>query len=245
MDEEVTTFDIALVGDGATPETTPVDVLVGLAHAYFVALRKVAEQNEIDLGPLVGAQIIPGSAKLRTIKAAADRTRAARGLLHRSMQTPGAADADHLRNLATAARRLPPGWRALALVGNESEDEAEAVIPTTAARRDWFTEVTTRRLTVVGLDVTPTKIKVYDRRHDREYWLRCEPAVLGESAEAIARSVDAKRPVVADVKAELERDQGSGKITGGRVIKLEIVDEDWSVEGLLSWFGSTFRGDPA
>lgn len=239
------TFDIVLAGEGATPETMPVDILVGLAHAYFVALRKVAEQNEIDLGPLVGAQIVAGSAKLRTLKAAAEPTRAARGMLHRCMQTPGAADADHLRNLASAVRRLPSGWRALALVGDESEDEAEAVIPTTAVRRDWFLEVTTRRLTIVGLGVNPKRIKVYDRRHEREYWLSCEPAVLGESAEAIAKSVEAKRPVVADVKAEIERDQGTGKITGGRIVRLQIVDEEWSVEGLLAWFGSTFRPDTA
>lgn len=243
MDGE-TRFDIVLDGGDAAPATTPVDALVGLANAYFVALKKVAEQNGIELGPFVGIEIGGGSFRFGALRAPPE-TRRTRGLLHAQMRTPGAAEQDHLRNLANATLKFPPGWRALALLPGETKDDAEALIPTTAAKRDSFREVTARRLMIVGLDATPPKIKVFDRRHEREYWLTCDTSVLSEAAAALSKTVEGNSLPVADIKVDLERDLATRKIASGRILRFQLVDEEWSVDGLLAWFAANFQPDPA
>lgn len=239
----VSHLDISIVGEGASPDTAPAEVLIAIADAYLAALRKVAEQNSIELGSMVGVELKTTSATLRVQRVDAAAAAEADRLLRREMATPGAAEMPHLQGLAVVQKRLPDGWFFATAVGNDERRP----MPTVAAKRETFVELTTRRVQIVGLAFEPDmKITVYDRRQDRRYALRCDRAILGEALERIAAAVEAARELHADVKARLVRDQAAPhKILGGEVLRLSLVDDDWTVDGLLSWFRATFRPDPA
>ena len=236
-------FDIALIGEGASTDTVPVEALFAIVHAYLVALRKVADENKLDLGPLEGVELVNTSATARAKRVPITPVRAAAQKVVEGMNTPGAAELPHFENLAATLRKwLPPGWRLATAVANDQRQN----VPMSAAKRRTFAELTTRRvridaLTIVGDD---TKITVFDRRQNRRYALECDRAILGDALGKIAKDVHDSREVHADVRARLVRDAGGdNRILGGEVLSLTLVGGSWTVDGVLDWYGSAFRPD--
>jgi len=238
--DEVGSLDIAIRGEGVTPETVPADLLAGLAYKYLVALRRTAEEQGIDLGLLRGAKVKAGSAAYSIEAVRTEPARRAIEALDHAMKTPGANEREHLAALAAHVRSLPEGW--VSDVG--VNDQVVAAIPSIAARRETVSELTTRRMRITGILTEPdTKLRVLDLQTNKAFQLSYDAEALGAAWAEVCDAIKRGEQVTAEVKALLHRDAGNHRILGGEARRLRVVGGEWTVDGLLGWFRSNF--DPA
>lgn len=230
-------IEIAIGGeiDGVkvTPANVPTEMLAGLAFRYLFALRKVAAERDIDLGDITGMEIIPGSAVLQAKCEYEVEAAVAADAVDEEMRTPGANEKEHLHALALHASRLPRGALALVSIGTLPRRP----IPSVAARRQYVTELTTRRMRIIGSKLEPEpKIFAHDLRTDRAVALDCDQATAMAARDLFGED--------ADLKLVLNRDEGTHKIHGGEVRRMTHAPKDWTVDGLLDWFSTTFKPKP-
>lgn len=228
-DLHVDDLRIEIIGEGATPETVPAHLLANLVGAYLTALYKVASEFDISIPVLCGGAVVEGSLAYELAQDAPrlkDATVALRDVL---ASNDNRAHVKSVRDSARAVAKYNPNWEAAVVVCKG----ATMTIPSDIPDQGGHVEETEVRARIVGSRIAPTPwLMVQDEDFNAYFKLDCAPEIAAEHCHNHGR--------LADIAVELVRDDEM-RPKGGRATGVKIVDENWTVEGLLAWFSDEFE----
>lgn len=226
-DPGVDDLTITIGGEGAEPATVPAHLIAGLVTSYLTALYHVAEAHELAVPVLCGGELVPGSFAFK-VPAGTPAIERANDLLITEVASNDNRPYAAVRRAVQAITAYDARWGATVRVG----DAAPMTIPATADTARYIEESEVRGH-IIGSRTEPSPaLYLRDEVDGARFKLRCSRDLVLEHAGHVDRLVD--------VTATLRRDDDM-KIIGGEAHSVELIEENWTVDGLLAWFSDEFQ----
>lgn len=226
-DQSVDDLTITIGGEGADPATVPAHLIAGLVASYLAALYHVAAAHDLTVPVLCGGELVPGSFAFK-VPARTPALERANELLLAEVASNDNRTYAAVRRAVQAVTAHDARWGATVRVG----DAAPMTIPATADTARYIEESEVRGH-IIGSRTEPSPaLYLRDEVDGARFKLRCSKELVLEHAGHVERLVD--------VAATLRRDDDM-KIIGGEARSVELVDENWTVDGLLAWFSDEFQ----